>query len=49
MWKAKLTEDQVRAIRSQAHRSLTELAREYGVGPSNIQFILRGKTWRHVA
>lgn len=49
MWKAKLTERQIRAIRSQADdRTLTELARDYGVSPSNILLILKGKTWRHV-
>lgn len=48
MWKARLTEQQVRAIRSQTWRSQTELAMEYGVHPGTIWCVLKGKTWRHV-
>lgn len=45
--KARLTADQVLAIRA-SDRSQRELAREYGVDPSTINHITRGRTWRHL-
>lgn len=49
--RAKLNEDAVRAIRSRkaAGARTTELAREYGVSPSAIVFVVNGSHWRHVA
>jgi hypothetical protein len=44
---AKLTEDQVLAIRTSSKRP-AELAAEYGVSPSNITAILKRKSWRHI-
>jgi hypothetical protein len=47
---AKLTEDQVRAIK-QRHalgESGSALAREYDVSPTTVGPLLRGKTWRNV-
>lgn len=46
----KLTEDDVRTIRQaaaagQSHRSL---ARQYGVTPPNIGYVVRRETWRHI-
>jgi hypothetical protein len=46
--RAKLTEDQVREIRS-ADGTLAALAVGYGVGMSTIWRIGRGKAWLHVA
>ena len=47
---AKLTASQVREIRTLASRmSLQELARRFGVGKTNIQYIIKRKTWKHVA
>lgn len=45
---AKLTEDQVRDIRSRpvVHGSQIRLAREFGVSKSNIWAIRSGETWR---
>lgn len=45
---SKLTEDQVRAIRSDA-RGCQRLAREYGVTPTTIKAIRKRKMWKHVA
>ena len=47
---AKLTDADVRAIRAQ-HRngdSYVAIAPDYGVTPSTIGLIVRGKTWAHV-
>jgi hypothetical protein len=44
---AKLTEDQVRAIRADTRPKKT-LARVFGVSRSAIQFIKNGRSWRHV-
>lgn len=44
---AKLTEDDVRAIRSQPGTN-REIAEKYGVAPSNISHIRTRKTWRNV-
>ncbi len=44
----KLTEDQVRAIWKDIHKgkkSMRVLAEEYGVNPSTIYDIRKGKTW----
>lgn len=48
---AKLTEDQVIYIRSEARRgtSLLVLANAFGCSRSAIQQIVKRKTWRHVA
>lgn len=48
----KLTEDEVRAIRAAyatGKFSQAELARTYGVSVSNMNFVIRGKTWARVA
>jgi len=48
----KLTEVEVRAIRADyatGQFSLKELASVYGTSPSNLSFIIRGKTWARVA
>lgn len=45
---AKLTEDAVRAIRASS-RSISTLAREYGVAVSTVQRIRQRLKWRHVA
>jgi hypothetical protein len=46
---AKLTEDTVREIRRLGITTSTEqIARIFHVSPSNIRFILQGKTWKHV-
>lgn len=47
---AKLTEPDVRDIRARhaAGASAKALAREYGVNPRAITFVVRGTTWRHV-
>lgn len=44
---AKLTASDVRAIRA-SDKSQTELAVEYDVTPSNIHYILKRYTWKHV-
>lgn len=44
---AKLTEDDVRAIRASNKRQ-RDLAAEYGVRQGTISFIKSGKTWTHV-
>lgn len=45
---AKLTAEQVIAIRSQPTRSQSELASEYGVQQSSISHIRNRKRWRHI-
>jgi hypothetical protein len=47
---AKLTEDQVRAIRSALHAGKTcaALSREYGVTDVLVGLIKRREKWRHV-
>jgi hypothetical protein len=47
MHMSKLTDDAVREIRAST-LPRTELAERFGVTPSNISYIKRGKTWRHV-
>lgn len=49
--RAKLTEDDVRAIRAAHARGVGYLAasRMFGVSRSAIRFVIRRKTWRHVA
>lgn len=49
---AKLTWQQVREIRSRftgKRGELSQLAREYGVSPASIKFIVQNKTWKEVA
>ena len=47
---AKLTEQKVRDIRKRVvNETQTALAREYSVGLSAINAIVRGRTWKHVA
>lgn len=46
-WKSKLTEDQVREIRS-SNLGLSELGRKYGVSPQAIQKIRKRITWKEV-
>lgn len=45
---AKLTWDKVRAIRrrSKEGESNVNLAKEYGVSPQSIGYVVRGKTWK---
>lgn len=47
---AKLTEDQVREIRSRAASGATfkGLAREYGVSDTQISWIVKRKSWQHI-
>lgn len=45
---AKLTEDQVRVIRSTAG-SEREIAKRFGISPGTVGRIRRGQGWRHVA
>jgi hypothetical protein len=45
--RAKLTEEKVRAIRSDP-RSHAAMAKEYGVSAVAIGYIRRGKTWAHL-
>ena len=45
--RAKLTEDQVRAIRAD-DRTLTEVARDYGVCVATISHIRQRRIWQHV-
>jgi hypothetical protein len=44
---SKLTEEQVRAIRV-SDKSHTDLAREYNCSVTNVSFIRRRLTWKHV-
>jgi hypothetical protein len=44
-YRAKLTEDQVRAIRAD-DRSATVLAKQYAVSPSTISAVRTGQNWR---
>ena len=46
--RAKLTVDDVRAIKRDTETGTTVLARHYGVDPKAIRQIRQGKTWRHV-
>lgn len=46
---AKLTTEQVLAIRSHVDRSQSELAKEYGVRQSTISFIRNRKRWSHLS
>jgi hypothetical protein len=46
--RAKLTDEQVRVIKSIAGRSQQSIADEYGVSQPVISAILRGKTWQTV-
>lgn len=45
--RAKLTEDQVRAIRAETG-SNSEIAKRYGVGKSMVSYIRLGRNWGHV-
>ena len=47
--RSKLTEDQVREIRQRLDEMCTVLAVEYGVTPTLISRIRKGKSWRHVS
>lgn len=46
--KAKLTDEQVRDIRSRVGQTATALGKEFGVSQSNVSQILLGHTWRHL-
>lgn len=46
---AKLTDDDVRAIRSAAGMSQRQLAARYGVSRPAIGFVISRKTWRHIS
>lgn len=48
--RAKLTEDNVRAIKAALARNQTKksIARQYGVSSATIRGIVRGDTWKHV-
>jgi hypothetical protein len=45
---ARLTEEDVRAIRRKSGARQLDLARLYGVSRSTVSSVLRGETWRHV-
>lgn len=47
---AKLTSDQVQAIRARCRRrgDQTRLAREYGISLSAVNQIVNGKSWQHL-
>lgn len=45
---ARLTQEQVVAIRNTVGKSHTEMAAEYGVHPSTIDYAVSRKTWRHI-
>lgn len=45
--RAKLTEDQVRRIRSGEERQI-DLAREFGVNRNTVRSVRLGRTWKHV-
>lgn len=49
-WNAKLTEDDVRAIRQRRANGewLKVIAADYGVSIHSVDFIAKRKTWRHV-
>lgn len=50
-WCAKLTEDDVRAIRARyaaGKVSICKLADEYGASLSAVQLVVHHKTWKHV-
>lgn len=53
-WSAKLTDDQVREIRLSFKRTgpkqsnTSQLARQYGVSPCTIGFVVSGRGWRHL-
>lgn len=49
-WKAKLTEDAVRAIRIDAAQGIrqVDLARRHGVSRDTISAIVRHESWRHI-
>jgi hypothetical protein len=46
-WSAKLTEDQVRAIRASREPSV-DLAKKFGVHQKTVEDVRRKKTWKHV-
>lgn len=48
MWIAKLTEENVREIRGSSEATKV-IATRFGVTPSNIIFIRRRMTWKHIA
>lgn len=48
---ARLTEEQIAAIRREYapyRNGYRKLARQYGVGKTTIEWVVTGKTWRHV-
>lgn len=44
---SKLTDDQVRAIRSSSGTA-KEIAKRFGISKSNVEFIVNRQTWKHV-
>lgn len=48
--RAKLTDDQVRVIRTLQARGVSqaELARTYGVSAQAIHYVVSGKAWKHL-
>lgn len=46
--RAKLTEEDVRYVLRNGHKSAYALSRELGVDPRTISKITEGKTWRHI-
>lgn len=46
--RARLTEDDVRAIRNRAKERAYDLAREFRVSPGTIYFVRSGRTWKEV-
>lgn len=47
-YKAKLSENDVRAIRSAKNETPNNLAKQFGVTAATISFIRSGKIWKHV-
>lgn len=47
-YRAKLSENDVRAIRSAKNETPNNLAKQFGVTASTISFIRSGKIWKHV-
>jgi HNH endonuclease/NUMOD4 motif len=48
-WQSKLTDDVVRAILEIGYtKPLGEIAAQFGITKSNVCYILRGKTWKHL-
>jgi plasmid maintenance system antidote protein VapI len=47
-WNSKLTEKDVQKIKKDTEKSITQLAKDYGVNFMTISDIVKGRTWSHV-